>query len=626
MTHSKIRFIPQNKDFVTWYQCGPTVYAESHLGHARTYVSLDIIKRVLRDYFNYNIVLCQNITDIDDKIIIRSNENNEDFRQLASRFEVEFLDDMKALGVELPDMMTRVSEYVKEIVDFIQVIVDKGFAYESEGSVYFDVDKFTAAGFTYGKLSPEQIGNSKLAAEGEGALTVNVVKKSSSDFALWKKTKEEKEPSWPSPWGHGRPGWHIECSVMATAAFKAIGVTNIDVHAGGVDLKFPHHDNEIAQSEAYHSSHRWVNYWLHTGHLHIDGAKMSKSLKNFTSIKEALEHYSPRQLRLLFLLSKYNAPMDYTEGALKQATDIDKIVIEFIQNIRVDLRQSGHVGKTRQHLDANDELLFQAIAASKKEIHEALCDDFDTPRAVRSLLDLVHEYNKRSKTGTGLASVTVQSLYKAVLGVLRVFGMSQFYDSSSGEEGGKDGSAGLSLEQKESLFAPILNELIDFREKIRQTAKAAVKAGEGETNAKVVGKDVLAQTDAVREKFLPLGIRIEDVQDSKSVWKLVDPAEVEKELKLKQAEEDLKREQREKAAQKAREKFEQSKIPPNKLFTHLTDQYSDFDAEGIPAKDAQGNPLSGAAVKKLKKLHQEQAKVHQKYLESVAAGEVPEDK
>jgi cysteinyl-tRNA synthetase len=632
LTHSKVRFIPQNKDFVTWYQCGPTVYAESHLGHARTYISLDIIKRVLRDYFNYNIILCQNITDIDDKIIIKSNNNNEDFRALASKYEIEFLDDMKSLGVEVPDMMTRVSEYVTEIIDFIAVIVEKGFAYESEGSVYFDVAKFTAAGYSYAKLSPEAVGNGELMAEGEGALTVSVVKRSSADFALWKKTKDaEKEPSWPSPWGPGRPGWHIECSVMCTEAFRnTLGVTNIDIHAGGVDLKFPHHDNEIAQSEAYHSTHRWVNYWFHTGHLNIDGEKMSKSKKNFTSIRAALTDYTPRQLRLLFLLSKYNAPMDYTEGGLKQATDIDKILLEFIQNLRAELRMSGHIGSSRQHLEDTDNAVFKKITAVKKEIRDALSDDFDTPRAMRAVMDLIREYNKRASkanNGKGLASVTVNAVSKTVLSILRVFGMSQFYDSSSGEAGAGDlggatsAMAGLSLEQKEQLFSPILNELLEFREKVRNVAKTAVKGGAEENNVKTVGKEILSVTDAIREKFNPLGIRIEDIQDNKSVWKLMDPAELEKEMKQKHYEEEQKREMKLKAQQKAQEKYEQSKIAPANLFRHLTDQYSEFDGEGVPTKDAQGNPLSGGAVKKLKKQFQDQEKLHQKYLESLKEGE-----
>lgn len=223
------------------------------MGHARTYVALDVIRRIVKDFFGYNVVLCQNITDVDDKIIIRSSEKQIGFDALARQYETEFTEDMAMLGVQTPDIVTRVSEYIPEIVDFIQTLVVKGIAYESNGSVYFSTSAFEAQGHTYGKLMPEMVGNEGLISEGEGALTVedNVDKRSSCDFALWKKTKQKEgvvEPSWPSPWGPGRPGWHIECSAMSASALQQFGGgRKIDIHCGGVDLKFPHHENEIAQ-------------------------------------------------------------------------------------------------------------------------------------------------------------------------------------------------------------------------------------------------------------------------------------------------------------------------------------------------------------------------------------------
>lgn len=265
LTRSKVRFIPKQPKTINWYHCGPTVYDVAHMGHARTYISLDILRRIFSDIFGYQIVQCQNITDIDDKIIIRSAERGIGFRELASQFEKEFFDDMARLGVRLPDLCTRVSEYIPEIIDFIDVLVKKGIAYEAAGSVYFSVQAFEEKGGRYGKLMPEQLGNSALLAEGEGALTSGEEKRAAADFVLWKKTKESREPSWESPWGPGRPGWHIECSVMA----RSLTTDNLDIHAGGVDLKFPHHENELAQSEAYSNSRQWVNYWLHTGHLNI---------------------------------------------------------------------------------------------------------------------------------------------------------------------------------------------------------------------------------------------------------------------------------------------------------------------------------------------------------------------
>ena len=221
---------------------------------------------------------------------------------------------MAKLGVLEPEVMTRVSEYVPEIIAYIQKIIDNGYAYESNGSVYFDVESFSASDkHTYAKLVPENAGNKEALAEGEGVLakaTHTDEKRNGCDFALWKRSKPG-EPWWDSPWGQGRPGWHIECSTMCTETLGAFADGPIDIHSGGIDLRFPHHDNEIAQSEAYLDHHQWVNYFLHTGHLNIDGQKMSKSIKNFIKISSALERYGARRLRLMFLSYKYNEPMDY---------------------------------------------------------------------------------------------------------------------------------------------------------------------------------------------------------------------------------------------------------------------------------------------------------------------------
>jgi len=252
-TGEKDEFIPENEGEILWYTCGPTVYDHSHMGHARTYMSFDIIRRIMADFFGYNIKMVMNITDLDDKIIIKSNEEGKPFDEISRHFETEFLDDMKNLNVALPDVITRVTEYVPEIVDYIQQIIDNGYAYEANGSVYFDVDAFKAnPNHTYAKLAPGSQENPDLRNEGEGKLTdesITQSKRGEKDFALWKKSKPG-EPVWPSQWGEGRPGWHIECSAMASAIF---GKAPMDIHSGGVDLKFPHHDNEIAQSEAYYN-------------------------------------------------------------------------------------------------------------------------------------------------------------------------------------------------------------------------------------------------------------------------------------------------------------------------------------------------------------------------------------
>lgn len=308
-------FVPHHaeKNLVTWYMCGPTVYDHSHMGHAKTYIQSDILRRIMSDYFGYNVKLCMNITDIDDKIIMRANDRGIKFEELSRQFETEFFKDCESLNIRLPTVITRVSEYVPEIVAFIQKIIDNGYAYESNGSVYFNVHKYSKSdNHTYAKLDPSKVGNMEALAEGEGALTAEnapTEKTNPEDFALWKKAKEG-EPRWQSPWGEGRPGWHIECSAMAASIFKEFP---IDIHSGGVDLKFPHHDNEIAQSEAYYECDNWINNFWHTGHLHIDGLKMSKSLKNFTTIKEMLQTYSARQVRFMFLLHSWHVTMNYSQ-------------------------------------------------------------------------------------------------------------------------------------------------------------------------------------------------------------------------------------------------------------------------------------------------------------------------
>jgi cysteinyl-tRNA synthetase len=281
-----------------------------------------------------------NITDIDDKIIREANLQGKPFNEFSRHFETEFFDDMRRLNVELPDVVTRVTEFVPEIVKFIEQIIANGYAYEANGSVYFNVTKYNdGTKHTYAKLEPTSATDQEKLLEGEGVLTSEAQvseKLNNSDFALWKKSKEG-EPFWPSPWGEGRPGWHIECSAMAAEYFKE---WPIDIHSGGVDLRFPHHDNEIAQSEAYYECDQWINYFLHTGHLHIQGRKMSKSLKNFITIKHILTEYSARQIRFLFLLHNWDSLMNYTtEKSMPEAVEKERQFSEFFKSVKATLRQ-----------------------------------------------------------------------------------------------------------------------------------------------------------------------------------------------------------------------------------------------------------------------------------------------
>ena len=293
------------------------------------------------DYFGMNVKLVMNITDIDDKIIRKAIEQKVDFKEISLKYETEFLEDMRRLNVALPDSITRVSEFVHEIVAFIETIINNGYAYESNGSVYFDVKKYSAEpNHTYAKLEPTSVNSKEKMAEGEGVLTnaETTEKRDAADFALWKKSKEG-EPKWPSPWGEGRPGWHIECSAMAASIFKKYP---IDIHTGGVDLRFPHHDNEIAQSEAYYKCDNWINNFWHTGHLHIQGKKMSKSLKNFLTIKQILEDFNPRQVRFLFLIHTWSTLMNYsTDKSLPEAVSKERKFTEFFRTVKACIRNSS---------------------------------------------------------------------------------------------------------------------------------------------------------------------------------------------------------------------------------------------------------------------------------------------
>jgi cysteinyl-tRNA synthetase len=557
----------------------------------------------MTDLLHYDVVLCQNITDIDDKIIIRSSEQGVPFSDLSRRFETEFNEDMALLGVAPPDMVTRVSEYIGEIVDYIDVLVKKGFAYESNGSVYFDIAAFEAAGYRAGKLMPEQKGNSELLAEGEGALCAKGDKKSASDFALWKKTKGAEgivEPSWASPWGQGRPGWHIECSVMSSCALEKLngrGYSGLDVHAGGVDLKFPHHDNEVIQSEAYLGSHQWVNYWLHTGHLNIKGLKMSKSLKNFITIRQALEVHTSRQIRWCFLLHKYNAPMDYSDSTMTHAVAIDKIFSEFFLNAKAALRRCSP--SDSQRVGDREFALLAGLERCRGAVRGSLLDDFDVPGAISSLLELVRDCNRYLEEGA-LCSSTLTAAAKYLTATLRTLGLTGDADIGFALERGTSSGA-----SKEELLTPYLNVLTKFREAVRLSAIAADS------------KAILEAADALRDEVLPeLGVRMEDKGSGKDVvtiWKLDDPAALRKEKALKEQQRAEKLAAKEDAAKKLAAKEAQARIPPEELFRGRSDLYSAFDAAGLPTHDDKGEPLTKGASKKLQKELEKQREVHDKW-------------
>lgn len=598
---------------ITWYICGPTVYDSAHVGHASNYVRFDILRRVLSDYFGYDVVVQMNVTDIDDKIIKRANERGIPFEHLSRYYENEFMEDMDSLNVLRPHYLTRVSEYVPEVIEYIERIIGNGFGYESEGSVYFDTVAFQAAGHNYGKLEPWSVGNEELLAEGEGALTafdeaVKSQKKAAGDFVLWKKSKPD-EPTWESPWGPGRPGWHIECSAMASNILGPV----IDIHAGGVDLRFPHHSNEVAQAEAYHNSHQWVNYFLHAGHLHIDGLKMSKSLKNFITIRKCLERYNARQIRLAFLAHRYDAPMNYAEHGMQEAISLDRTFADFFGNLKATLREIVKEDpKLRKMRPTDDEVgLFDELHRRQRKVHDCLVDNVDTPNALLEIQGLVRSTNAYvGSKGIKCNNLLLEAVGQYVTKVLRMFGLtgSAGGDIAYGDEGGEG-------VPREKAVGPVLDAFCEFRDEVRRTARKHLSENT---------KEILNLSDSVRDDVLPaLGVRLEDRGvDQSSVWKLEDSATLVKEIQRKkdterQKREEAERQKAERDAKKAAE-LEKGRISPQDMFregSEYAGKYSAFDDLGIPTKDAEGKELSKSAMKSLAKARARQDKLHTKYLQ-----------
>lgn len=350
-------------DTVTMYVCGVTVYDDCHIGHAMSYVIFDTIRRYL-EFKGYNVKYVQNFTDIDDKIISRSQQLGIPAQELANKYISEYFKDMDALNIQRAHNYPKATEEIPKIIEVIQGLIDNGYAYDSGGSVYFRVKRFPE----YGKLSHQNIEEmiSKTSSEADE-------KDSPLDFALWKAAKPG-EPSWTSPWSDGRPGWHIECSAMA---LKYLG-ESIDIHGGGSDLIFPHHENEITQSESYTGKSPFVRYWLHNGLLQLSGDKMSKSLGNLITVKEALKHFSPDAIRLFILGSHYRSPLTYSEETIEAAeTGMDRL--------RQAVANNDGDGKGKKVLDSQP---------FRQKFIESMDDDFNSAQAIAVLFDLAREINR----------------------------------------------------------------------------------------------------------------------------------------------------------------------------------------------------------------------------------------
>jgi cysteinyl-tRNA synthetase len=371
MTREKEELKVKNNK-IKLFVCGPTVYDYSHIGHARTYISFDVIVRYLK-HEGYSVFYLQNITDIDDKIIKRAKERGEDPLELSHRFEKEYLNDMKRLNVNNVNFYARATEHMDEIINQVQTLIDKGYAYDTESGVYFDVSAYE----DFGKLSNRNLDD----LQDNARVQTDSNKRDPKDFALWKKQGEE--PYWESPWGNGRPGWHIEDTAITEAYFGP----QYDVHGGGLDLIFPHHDAEIAQMEAASGKKPLVQYWMHTGFLNVRGEKMSKSLGNFITIKELLEMFSPEVYRFFVLSTHYRSPIDFSEEILKQAENSLNRIQNTGKNV---LEKYGE-----DDLPAEDKVdVLSMVNEFKNEFFDAMNNDFNTPIALSSLFDFTHKLNK----------------------------------------------------------------------------------------------------------------------------------------------------------------------------------------------------------------------------------------
>jgi len=379
IAREKQDFVPITPGKVRMYVCGMTVYDYCHLGHARVMVVFDVVRRWLRAS-GLDVTYVRNITDIDDKIIKRAQENNEPMAVLTERFISAMDEDAAALGIEKPDHEPRATEYVQGMLDMIEVLRTRGLAYQAtDGDVNYAVRKFEG----YGKLSGKSLEDLRAGERVE----VDMAKQDPLDFVLWKRAKAG-EPSWESPWGAGRPGWHIECSVMSNSLLGE----HFDIHGGGQDLQFPHHENEIAQSEGAHQ-HKFVNYWMHNGFVRVDNEKMSKSLGNFFTVREILARYDPEVVRFFIIRAQYRSPLNYSDQHLDDAKQ----------------------GLTRLYTALKD---FDVVPAAvdwnnpyAAKFRDAMNDDFNTPEAVAVLFELANEIN-RSK------SVETAQLLKSLAGIL----------------------------------------------------------------------------------------------------------------------------------------------------------------------------------------------------------------
>jgi len=400
LTKRKEEFVPLKPGEVTMYSCGPTVYNYFHIGNARPFIVFDVLRRFL-EYRGYKVTFVQNFTDIDDKMIRRANEEGKTVAEIAEKYIAEYYVDARGLGIKDPTIAPRATENIDAIIEMIKTLIDKGYAYVVDGDVYFKTSRFEE----YGKLSGHKLEDLELGAR----IEVDERKENAMDFALWKAQKPG-EPAWDSPWGKGMPGWHIECSAMAC---RYLGET-IDIHSGGQDLIFPHHENEIAQSEACNGK-PFARYWLHNGFININNEKMSKSKGNFFTVRDIVKHYDYEVIRFFLLSAHYRSPINFSDALLEQAKNALNRLYECRSNLKFFLEKAEK--------DTFEEEIYGDLDVYREKFIEAMEDDLNTADAMAAIFELVREINTRITADAGKKTIAraldLLNELTGVLGLLR---------------------------------------------------------------------------------------------------------------------------------------------------------------------------------------------------------------
>ncbi len=475
LTKEKSEFKPLHAGFVGMYVCGPTVYSHSHIGHGKSYVSFDVIVRYLR-YLGNKVLYVQNITDVghllgdtnegEDRLIKQSRIEQKHPMELAEEYTRSYFEDMDALGVLRPDISPRATGHIIEQIELTKQLVEKGYAYEANGSVYFDVRKFA----DYGKLSRRPLDEMVQGIR----VGVRPEKRNPQDFALWKKAEPEHIMRWPSPWGEGFPGWHIECSAMS---MKYLGET-FDIHGGGLDNQFPHHECEIAQSVCA-TGKPFVNYWMHNNLVTVGGQKMSKSLENFTTLKDTFQKYDPLVVRFFILQSHYRSTLDFSDEALLGAKRGYERLVNSIQNIDAEMQKPTYTSNTKINLPD--------IESYKTTFLETMDDDFNTPKAIATLFDLTSDINGWLSSGNRptpeLLTTTSKILHELAGGILGLLPEREVATNTL------DGST----------INDVMRVLIDVRNEARK-------------------QKLFSLSDMIRDGLKKIGVVLEDKKDE-TVWK-----------------------------------------------------------------------------------------------------------